>query len=412
MIDGTIFYSIFKFITLKKINIPKSQITNPHSSIPKMKHLLSFFKWLIIIVLIAMAGLYFTGNQFLLKGIWAVYLHGHKTASIDDARFFDVGEIATQKTIPWQTSANYNEVSLSDTLLRVLEKNESVAFLIAQNNKLVYEQYWDDYSDSSRSNSFSMAKSITTMLVQCAIQDGFIKSWDQKVVDFIPELKGEYAEELTLRNLSTMTAGLNFNEHYTNPFDITARTYYGPNIWQLMVDEVGATQKPGNYEYQSGATQWLGMVVIKATGQPLSSYASEKLWKPLGAKHPATWHLDSKNGTELSFCCFNSNARDFARFGQLLLQKGNFNGTQILDSNFVEIATSPYAVPYYGHGFWIIDDYNTHIYAMRGILGQYVIVIPKHKLVVVRLGHKRDEKVGVHNKEFLVIVEEMLKQFN
>src|SRR5690606_35928062 len=119
-----------------------------------------------------------------------------------------------------------------------------------------YEEYWEDYSDTSHSNSFSMAKSIVTILTQIAIEQGYIKSWNEKVIDFLPELEGPYANDLELWHLSTMTAGLQWNEHYTNPFDITARAYYGNDIAELMYREVPVINEPGaNYQYQSGAPQ-------------------------------------------------------------------------------------------------------------------------------------------------------------
>lgn len=375
-----------------------------------MKLFLSILKWFFLTLFVLITGLYISGNQHLIKGVWIVYMHGDNTATIDDARFFDTRLVENGEPKPWPISKNYNTQKLSQELIKNLEETESVAFLIAKKGEIVYEQYWDGYSDTSHSNAFSASKSITTMLVQCAIQDGFIKSWDQKVTDFFPDIKGKFAAELTLRHLSTMTAGLSYNEHYKNPFDITAKTYYGPNVWDLMKEKVAVIKKPGSYEYQSGATQWLGMVLIKATGQHLADYASEKLWKPLGATHSAKWHTDGFMGTELAFCCFNSNARDFARFGQMLLQKGNYNGTQILDSNFVKMATKPFAVPYYGHSFWIYNELGTHVFAQRGILGQYIIVIPEHDLVIVRLGHQRGRKIDVHTTEFLAIVAEVLKQ--
>lgn len=373
-----------------------------------MKTVLNIIKVLIAVVVVLVATAYITGNQFLLKGIWAAYLHGNTSATIGDAKFFDTRDIEAGTALPWKQAADYNKQELPERLRKSLEETRSVAFLMAQGGEIIHEEYWDSYSEKSRSNSFSMAKSITTMLAQCAIEDGFIQSWDEKVTKYIPNLKGAYAQELTLRHLSTMTAGLKFNEHYTNPFDITAKLYYGPDVEQLMVEEVPVIEQPGSYEYQSGATQLLGLAVMKATGQTLSAYASEKLWKPLGATHTATWHLDKKDGKELAFCCFNSNARDFARFGQMLLQHGNYNGTQLLDSAFVSKATAAYAEPFYGYSFWICDDYGTHIYYQRGILGQYIIVIPEYDLVVVRLGHIRLGNDHNHTPDFRVIVEEVL----
>ena len=375
-----------------------------------MKTVLNVFKWIAVIVAFLVAVAYFSGNQFLLKGVWAAYLHGNTSATISDAKFFDTRTVEAGTATPWKQAEDYNKSDLSERLRTSLEKNRSVAFLIAQHGEVTYEEYWDGYGEGSQSNSFSMAKSITTMLVQCAIQDGFIESWDAKAIEFLPELKGEYADELTLRNLSTMTAGLDFNEHYTNPFDITAKLYYGSDVEKLMLENVPVIDKPSSYEYQSGATQLLGLALMKATGKSMAEYASEKLWKPLGASHAAEWHLDTEDGKELAFCCFNSNARDFARFGQMMLQDGNYNGEQILDSSFIAMATVPYVEPFYGHSFWMTDDYGTHIFYQRGILGQYIIVIPEYDLVVVRLGHQREGNDHNHTVDFRVIVEEVLKK--
>lgn len=377
-----------------------------------MKIIYKVFKWAFLLIAGFVILTYLTGNQFLLKGLWAAYLHGNSSATIGDARFFDTRTVEAGEEIPWKISEYAAEWKISGDLRKSLEETESVAFLMAQDGEIVFEEYWDGYSEGSRSNSFSMAKSITTMLVQCAIQDGHIESWDQPVKDFLPELQGEFADDLTLRHLCTMTAGLNFNEHYTNPFDITAKMYYGPDVERLMLEEVPVHKQPGldAFEYQSGATQLLGLSLMQATRKSQAEYASEKLWKPLGAQHSAEWHLDSENGKELSFCCFNSNARDFARFGQMMLQRGNYNGQQILDTAFVDTATVPFAVPYYGHSFWMTDDYGTHIFYQRGILGQYIIVIPEYNTVVVRLGHIRLGGDMHHSKDFRVIVDEVLKQ--
>ena len=373
-----------------------------------MKTLLNILKWLAIVLLVAVAGLKLSGNGFLLKGLWATYLHGHVTASISDARFFDTRTVAAGTPQPWPLAPDHNKATLSPALRKSLEDTRTVAFLIVKDGQLQYEEYWDGYTDTSHTNSFSMAKSITTMLVQCAIQDGLIQGWDQPAMDFLPELKGEFAPELTLRHLCTMTAGLDFNEHYSNPFDITAKLYYGPDVEHLLMENVPVVRRPGAFEYQSGATQLLGLALMKAVGRPLADYAADRLWKPLGAEYDAQWHLDNDNGKELAFCCFNSNARDFARFGQLLLHNGNWKGTQLLDSSFVAAATVGHAVPYYGHSFWIDDAHGTHVFYQRGILGQYIIVIPERNMVVVRLGHSKQPNVDNHPEDFGIIISEVL----
>ncbi len=369
-----------------------------------------------MIISLVLIGLKISGNGFLIRGVWITYLHGETSATIDDLKFFDAEKIASpEKKDPWQIHPEYNKIGLSDSLQKTLEISESVAFLVLKEGKVIQENYWDGYSDSSLSNSFSMAKSIISLLVQIAIEKGFIKSWDQKVLDFLPEIKGVHKEKLSLKHLSTMTAGLDWNEHYTNPFDITAKTYYGRNIPKLLFEEVGVKLVPGrHFEYQSGATQYLGMALEKATGKTIAQLTSEWLWKPMGAEHDAYWRLDDKDGNALSFCCFNSNVRDFARFGKLLSQHGKWNQESLIDSSFIALATSPFKVAYYGYSFWIDDQhFDTPIYYMRGILGQYIICIPEKNLVAVRLGKQRLKKAkgSVHPMDFISICQELLENY-
>lgn len=365
----------------------------------------------IAVLAITVAGIYATGNSYLMKGLWASYLHGYKSASIGDARFFDTRIIASgNNKQPWPLKSIYNQKPLTSSLQNILESTNSVAFLVIQNDSILTEHYWDNYDASSRSNSFSMAKSITTMLAQIAIQKGILQGWNQKVKTILPNLKGPYADELELWHLSTMSAGLLWDEKYTNPFSITAKAYYGNNIAELMM-QLPIDSMPGEkYNYQSGATQLLGLCLMEATKKPLATLASEWLWQPLQAEHDAAWHIDSK-GTELAYCCFNSNARDFARFGKLLLHHGKWNNESILDSAFVAKATSPALKPYYGYSFWIVNDFETPLYYMRGILGQYVLVLPEYNTVAVRLGHERiaPQPNENHTKDFRIIAEEVLK---
>lgn len=354
---------------------------------------------------------YFTGNGFLIKGLWASYLHGYKTASISDARFFKTRDIAIgNDKQAWPLKPNYNKAPLSPALKNSLESTQSVAFLVIQNDSLLLEHYWDNYTDSSLSNSFSMAKSITTMLAQIAIQKGVLLSWNQKVKTLLPNLKGQYADDLELWHLSTMSSGLVWDEKYTNPFSVTAKAYYGADVAQLMM-QLPISSPPGKvYNYQSGSTQLLGMCISAAAKKPLATVASEWLWVPLQAEHAAKWHTDDK-GTDLSYCCFNSNARDFARFGKLLLHHGKWNNQTIIDSAFLHKAIAPALAPYYGYSFWLDDTHNTPIYYMRGILGQYVVVIPAYNSVVVRLGHQRvAPKPGdIHTLDYKVMIDEVLK---
>ena len=231
-----------------------------------------------------------------------------------------------------------------------------------------------------------------------AIQEGHIRSLDQKVIDFIPNLKGPYAEQVSIGDLSSMASGQKWSEEYYNPFSVTSASYFVKNLNKLIIEQP-ITSEPGKtFKYQSGTTQLLAMVIKKATGVTLSEYLFQKLWQPIGAKE-ALWQLDSNtNGMEKAFCCLASNALDFARFGKLYKNHGQWNGKQILDSSFVALSLQPRfpESSEYGYGWWLDTYKGKKVFMMRGHLGQYVIVIPEIDTIVVRLGHlKDDESSGV-----------------
>lgn len=376
-----------------------------------MKTFLKFIVGAIFFIALVVAVAYATGNSYLVKGVWASYLHGYNSASIGDAQFFETHKVESNpRFTAWALSEQYNKVPLSSELESMLERVKTVAFLVIKRDSILTEKYWEKYSDSSRSNSFSMAKSITTMLAQVAIQKGIFKGWEQKVNTILPNVKGQYANQLELWHLSTMSSGLDWDEQYKDPFSVTAKAYYGNDVAQLM-STLPIINEPGKeFNYQSGSTQLLGQCLIAATGKPLAELAAEWLWKPLQAEHAAAWHTDER-GMELAYCCFNSNARDFARFGKMMLHQGNWNGVQILDSSFVQKATAPALSPAYGYSFWLDDSHGTKVFYQRGILGQYIITIPEYQTVVVRLGHQRVLPVNgqIHTDDFHVIVEEVLK---
>ncbi|WP_315816293.1 serine hydrolase domain-containing protein [Paraflavitalea speifideaquila] len=193
-----------------------------------------------------------------------------------------------------------------------------------------------------------------------------------------------------------MSSGSDWDESYSNPLSVTTQAYYGSDIYKTATG-VNIIHTPGTlHSYKSGDTQLLGLIVEKATGKSLSAYAAEKLWHPLGAEHPALWSTDHTGGHEKAYCCFNSNARDFARLGQLMLDSGRWKGQEIITPEYFKKSITPCGIKdeggnacdYYGYQWWIVPNQPDIFYA-RGILGQYIIVIPAKKLVMVRLGKKR-----------------------
>ena len=349
-------------------------------------------KWLVIIIIFLIIGLYATGYGYVFKGIRVVYLTGHTTAFIDDHPYFTNRTIQNANSQPWEMHPKFGSITSSSGLDNLNEKYGTVAFLIIKDGQLLYENYAEGYGKLSKTNSFSMAKSITTSLLFKAIQDGYIESLDQPLTDFFPEFKGEFASSCTVGDLSSMSSGLSWNENYVSPFSITAQAYYDDNLRELITG-LEINEQPGQtFKYLSGSTQLLGMVIEKASNKSLSEYLSESFWKPLGMNDMGLWQLDEERGIEKSYCCISTNARNFAKFGQLYLQQGNWNGQQLIDSSFVEIATRQRFEnsPEYGYGFWLSNHLDKEIFVMRGILGQYVITIPEDNLIIVRLGHQKD----------------------
>ena len=360
-----------------------------------MKVVLKLLKWLVGILLLVVIGLYATGYGYVLKGVRVVYLTGHDTAFIDDYPYFDNRTVANANPQPLPKHKNYNSVDMPEALKQTHEIYGSIAYLIFKDGKLWYEYYDEGYGPDSHTNSFSMAKSITTMLLGKAIEEGHVESLDQKVTDFFPNLKGEYASQVTVGDLASMASGLNWDENYYSPFSITAQAYYKSNVRELILD-LSVDEQPGKaFKYLSGNTQLLGMVIEKATGQNLSNYLSDNFWKPMGMEEPAYWQLDSEeSGMEKSYCCLASNARDFARMGLLVMNKGYWNGKQLLNSNFIEKSIQPRFEndPEYGYGFWLEKIEGQDLFVMQGVLGQYVIGDPKNDVLIVRLGHHRASK--------------------
>ncbi len=380
-----------------------------------MKSILKIIGGVLAAILLLVVLLFIFDYDYILKGIQVVYFQGHKTAYIDDYTEFENRLIESEENFDdWPLSKDYNNATPTKRLLKTNKKLETVAFLIIKNDSIWYENYADTYGPESKTNSFSMAKSITVALLGKAIQDGYIKSLKQPVGDFFPEFTNDKFKALTVGDLASMSSGLDWDEDYYNPFSQTAKAYFGDDIRKEALD-LRLIEEPGEtFKYLSGNTILLGMVIEKATGKELSSYLEESFWKPLGMKEDAFWQLDSEeNGMEKAYCCIASNARDFARFGKLFKNHGKWNGKQILDPEFVKTVTKAKFEdsPQYGYGFWLSDYKGKEIFTMRGILGQYVIVVPEDDLIIVRLGHKLiPRKEGEnHAKDFFIYIDEAYK---
>ncbi|WP_308991839.1 serine hydrolase [Mariniflexile litorale] len=377
-----------------------------------MKFLKKFLKWTVVLLGLLLIGLYIFDYGYILRGAKIVYFTGHNTAFIDDYPYFENDTIKKGTTTDeWPIHKNYNTVKETEKLSKVNKDWGTITYLIIKNDSIWFENYDAGFNKNSKTNSFSMAKSITTSLLGKAIMDGYIKSLDQPVSDFYSQYS--YAKT-TVGDLASMASGLDWVEHYTSPFSVTARANYDDDLAETILNQKVVKTPGKEFEYLSGSTQLLGMIIQKATKKSLASYLSESFWQPMGATNDALWQLDdSENKLAKAFCCISSNARDFARFGKLYKDDGKWNGKQLLDSAFVVKSITPRFMdsPQYGYGWWLKDVGNKHFFMMRGHLGQYVIVEPNDNVIIVRLGHRKspDEGVGQFTEDITVYIEEAYK---
>jgi len=354
------------------------------------------------------------------KAISITYLKGYTSSYINDFIYLPANTIKSGKHQEWATASNYNKAKLPELIKSVNESMETVAFMVIIKDSIHFEEYWHGYSTDTMSNSFSMSKSWVSTLIGISISEGKIKSVDQKVCDFLPDFCEGRNKELTIKNLLTMSSGLNWAEDYYNPIGQAAEAYYGNHLSD-MIKNLTVIETPGKvFKYNSSCTQLLTFIVEVATGETISDYASKKLWEPMGAKHSALWSTDVEGGDEKGFCCINSNARDFARLGKLYMHQGNWNGLQILDSNYTVEATSLANLldekgnknTNYGYQFWLAERQGLSIYYARGLWGQYVICIPEKDMIIVRLGRKFGPYMpDGHHEDFYQFIDAALEMY-
>ena len=301
----------------------------------------------------------------------------------------------------WHKADTYNRYRLSPEDSAYLDSLHTVSFLVIRGDSLLFESYRDGWNDTLTSNIYSATKTIVGLLAGIAWDEGKIHSLDDPVSRYIPTYtKGKQAQ-VTIRHLLTMSGGMAWDESYASLFSVTTHGYYGNDLYKLVTN-LGVTEEPGvQYSYRSGETQLLAFVIETATGQTLSQYAEEKLWRPMQAERDAYWLLDKKNGDEKAFCCFHTTARDVARFGKLMLDHGNWHGRQLVSRRYMDEMLRPASylkdqwghnpLNYYGLQTWLFPYQGDTIPCMRGMLGQYIFAIPSEDAIVVRLGRKRHD---------------------
>ena len=368
---------------------------------------------LIISLFLIFCGFNFSSEIIYLSELGVtVYKMKRTKADITDYKYFENIEISKSSSPqPWPIHKNYNLIQETKNLKKTHAKLGTIAYLIIKNDSIWHEKYYKNYNQNSYSNSFSMAKSIVSATMGKAIKDGYFKSIDDKVGFYIKGYSEGFAAKLTIGDLSSMSSGLDWDESYTNIFGVTAKSYITSELNELIKSR-SIIEEPGkNFKYYSASTQLLAMSIEKATENKISNLVQDWFVEPLGFENNALWQIDgAKNKSIKAYCCFNSNARDFARFGKLYKDFGKWNGIQILDSSFVVKSIKPRfeKSPEYGYGFWLGKVNENNFFAMRGILGQYVIILPEKNIIIVRLGQRNLEKNNDRPKDFDIYLKEAL----
>jgi CubicO group peptidase (beta-lactamase class C family) len=276
----------------------------------------------------------------------------------------------------------------------LLVGTDTRAFLVVHGGRVVYERYAGDSGPRTLETSFSVAKSFVSTLVGIAIDEGRIGSVEDPVTRYVPELaaRDRRFEQITLRNLLTMSSGLRYEESsFPSPRGDDTSTYYGVDLRKDALERTEIEQAPGkSWHYNNYNPLLLGLVLERATGMSVSDYMASRLWQPLGAGSDASWSLDSeRSGFEKMESGLNATALDNARFGLLLLHGGEWNRRRIVSREWVRSATraqtaTDFPNPY-GFFWWIDGRRPSRFYAL-GNYGQYIYVDPQADVVVVRLG--------------------------
>jgi CubicO group peptidase (beta-lactamase class C family) len=266
---------------------------------------------------------------------------------------------------------------------------QTAGLVIVQDGKVRFERYGLGFDAAGRWTSFSVAKSFTSTLVGAAIQDGYIQSLEDKVSRYIPGLRGSAYDDVSVRQLLTMSSGVRWNEDYEDPnADVAqfnnAKPEPGMDATVSYMRKLPRAHPPGEvWHYNTGETNLIGVLVSSATGKPLSRYLEEKIWHPAGMQADATWLL-GKTGHEIAGCCLQASTRDFARFGLFVLANGQAGGRQIVPADWFAAAThkqKDIGEPGRGYGFqwWTYDDGSV---AAQGIFGQGIFIDPQRRLVI------------------------------
>ena len=270
-----------------------------------------------------------------------------------------------------------------------MQQQRIAALLVLHNGELRLEEYGLDLNADDKWTSFSVAKSFTSTMIGAAIKDGYIKSLDDKVSDYIEDMRGSVYDDVSIEQLLTMTSGVQWNEDYSDPnSDVSKFNFHTPEpgvdaTASYMRSLPRAAPAGERWHYSTGETNLIGLLLHEATGYPLAEYLSDKVWSHIGAEQDASWIL-GPTGLEIGGCCIQATPRDYLRFGQFVLEGAMVNGESILPESWLSQATTKQAdtgstTQGYGYQWWTDNDGS---FQGKGIFGQGIFIDPSRNLVI------------------------------
>lgn len=321
-------------------------------------------------------------------------------------------------------------ISGADDWDSFMEANGTQAFIVIQDGVVLYENYYNETQRDSIVTSFSIAKSFDSALIGKAIEEGFIASVDDPITTYLPELekRDPRFNQITIRHLLLMASGMEYTEMRPLLFngDDPLTTYF-PDQRKISLENTFINEPPGlHFQYNKYHPQLLGLILERTTGMMVTQYTQTRLWDPLGMEFDGSWSTDSvESDFEKMETGVNARALDFAKFGVLYLNSGNWNGTQIIPQAWIDESTQPLlpenysdyytdyvkAMPgtgYYNYMWWgMVREDGSYDFTAEGDKGQFIYVSPENNMVIVRNGIK----YGIDSHEWVKLFYEFASQY-
>ena len=361
-----------------------------------MKQAVRFLIGLLVVAILAYITSLATGNEHMWRGMRQSWMRGVQNAQVDDLQFQQTHNVAATDPKPWPRHSRYGEAALTPAQTDSTQADRTVGIALIHRDSLLFEWINPDIpgADTLRCNSFSAAKTLTALAIGAAEDRGLLSTKD-RVSIYLPRFKGGSGGKLTINELLQMRSNIPFGESYKDPFGFMAKCYYGQDVFSLLPPYEVDGRPGAPWKYQGGNTLILHEILLKVTGETLSDWFSKTLWGPSGAVQDAKWAVDSK-GVERNFAAFYANALDFAKLGNMTLNRGVVDGKRVLSEGFIKRMTTPIGklsdgsdIQHYGYQTWLGSHRGHSFYVYLGLHGQYVICIPDLELVYVRMGFER-----------------------